>query len=244
MDIAQIGGLALALMGIALNIFFRKRSYNPVIQHSYRSCFIASQEMGDAGIRLMHANRQLYRLGVTTIRIWNKGRVPLRHGEDVKGRIVISFADNAKIIDANVIERTREDGNPANIGVRKLSETSIELKFTHLDHRDGALIDILHTSKHSHPVIRATIVGKKRPFKNAGEIKVAASWRRQDKMVEAAVRYILVPTAIITASSLHIETVLAAGAISIVGLLIAALVKTRHPKALSMRKPDEEGRKR
>ncbi len=158
-------GLLCALIGW---IFPRTQKYNLVMQSSYQAFAVVPKEMENIGVRLMLGGRQFHRLGVTILRVWNKGRLPLR-GEDVTNGITMRFADDARIIKATV-ERTARKGNPANIRTSTISEKRIGLTFTHLDPRDGAIIYILHTSKHRVPTVDGTIVGKDAPLEDAGNI--------------------------------------------------------------------------
>ncbi len=238
-------GIAVTIVISAVSWLLPKRqpSYKAVVQHSYTPLINDPYgELLKTGVRITLENRQLRRVGRTVLRIWNRGSCSLLY-EAVKKPIVISFGDDARIVVAKV-RRTSRKENPTGIRAVRLSEKKYEIKFTHLDRNDGALIYILHESRHRRPLIGGTIVGQEVPFEDLGEIE----YHRKRTPAESLSFWIsLVPSATLIVAGVAFAlsplygvsgggTVLACFGLSytIVSLLKTGRRRTNFPKSLEI----------
>ena len=94
----------------------------------------------------------------TVVTFWNDGREPIRR-EDIVDRhpLIVQLPPDREILDARVVAQTRPEIDFSY--VEDPFGPSIQLGFSHLNHRDGAAVEILHTGDPFAVEVEGAIVG-------------------------------------------------------------------------------------
>lgn len=159
LDLGRTGtiiGLVSFFLGIAVTYYFYKKSESK-IQPAYVRYDDQVIEIIDTSlqrdIKLLYKNKEVTNLVKTVLVIWNDGRKTLD-----KSHITttcppqIKFHDRATIYSWAV---KRVSNALSEVTVRRSSDAanSLELSFSHLDHCDGAVIEIYHDDTWGWPLI-------------------------------------------------------------------------------------------
>jgi hypothetical protein len=114
--------------------------------------------------------KEVERLTKTTIVLWNNGTEVLK-GESVVGSspIAASFPDDTNILSYKILKTTKEANN-FNVSRSNDSSNTLQIEFSYLDPKDGAVIELLHDSKERYPVINGTIMGHPNGFEDLGKV--------------------------------------------------------------------------
>ncbi len=105
--------------------------------------------------------REVYR---TTFIIFNKGKEPIREN-DITAPITL-YLEGGELLNEPAIKRT--SNSEVKFSAKKSGNNIIELGFKYLDHNDGAVFEVLHTSV-KHIDCEANIIGAKLAY--MGEFK-------------------------------------------------------------------------
>jgi hypothetical protein len=115
------------------------------------------------GIEVRMEGQDVPRVTRSILLIWNSGRGTIRQADVPEGApltIIVQGAD--RVLNAAVVAVTRPE-----IGFRleSVNRGELELTFHHLDHRDGATVEILHTGSDPYGLTLAgTVAGTKGRF--------------------------------------------------------------------------------
>lgn len=117
-------------------------------------------------ITILYKNNQVPRLTLTKFWIWNDGTETINGDQIVKDdQIMLSFAESDQILSANVAAFTRAV-NKVRVLIDPIQTNKCFISFDYLDSKDGARIELLHTSKIRYPKISGTIRGIPRGLKS------------------------------------------------------------------------------
>lgn len=114
-------------------------------------------------VRVTFDDRPVHRVNRSLVYIWNDGRSPVR-SEDVRQPITIALASEGSILEARILSTTRQE---VEARCRTESRDEVVLTFSHLDHRDGVCIEVVHTSTLVYDMtVSGVIVGVKGGLKH------------------------------------------------------------------------------
>lgn len=146
-DITGLAGVVLAIGSIlAAWVFYQrgKRERRPTHAVTGNRVVVGNPKRG---IEVSFRGESVPVVSRTLVVVWNEGRETIRRGdvtEDAPLTVSVNGV-NARILEASVVAVTRPE-----IGFRIDVEPprSVVLSFHHLDHKDGATIEVLHTAPH------------------------------------------------------------------------------------------------
>jgi len=174
-------GLCVGVFGL---YFFFKSRIGPrpaCVMKSIRLIGKEEQEL-PSDIKILYQGKEVPRLTLTRIWIWNSGTETIR-GNQIVEDDPFRFAFNKldRILIANVAAITRSV-NKFSITIPTGSEHEGLIAFDFIDPRDGIRIEILHTSKDRYPEILGTIRGIPKgikQFKMAGRSSIFSLYGRK-----------------------------------------------------------------
>jgi hypothetical protein len=137
--------LALAVLGIGASyVFYRKSIRSKSVVFSSSSFNLIHESLSVvSGLSIRYKERDVGRLTVNRIAIWNKGREPVRRFDIAEGdplRIEV-VSESVEILSATISQSTSKSNNFT------LTETAsgVLMSFDYLNFGDGVSIDIFHT---------------------------------------------------------------------------------------------------
>lgn len=109
-------------------------------------------------VTIKYADREISRLSKVNLVIWNRGKETITADELASGDLLrLVFEDGTEVFHPRVIKQTRPDIIKFQC-IKHSNEPAVLFQFEFLDYKDGACIEILHTSN-QRPSIRGTIRG-------------------------------------------------------------------------------------
>lgn len=165
----ELIGFGIGILGIILAIVFYLNSIiktEPAYQISAIEIINKSKNIDLHGINISYDGQEIDRLMKSTVYFWNNGKKTLRSSDIVSSnRININVIDG-EILSANIVKTSR-------IPIRFRIDKSIDIRkvnieFDFLDYRDGAAIEILHTSNVKYPFVDGVVMGAPKGLKNFG----------------------------------------------------------------------------
>ncbi|WP_136256622.1 hypothetical protein [Metallibacterium scheffleri] len=151
-------GTVLGVLGVVLSIVFYLRSKNNLRVAYLQTCelLIGGEGALPDSMEIKYKGNTVSQLWRSTFVIWNLGEVTIDGDAVVESDpLRIHFqGDSAEVLAVEVVRVTRSViGLKAAIDVKR----NIRLAFEYLDHGDGALISVLHTS--GRPILLGSIKG-------------------------------------------------------------------------------------
>lgn len=121
-------------------------------------------------VTVQFCGQNIPRLTRTLLVFWNDGEKTIP-GEDIVASdpLRLELETEDQVLAATILKVTREVCHTA-VSIDISRKNIVELKFQFLDSGDGAVVEVLHTSKNAHPTLLGTIRGLPDGFKNLGPI--------------------------------------------------------------------------
>lgn len=174
-------GTLIGIIGlVAACLFYRRSQVTPRPVYQTRGLGLVGVRdpalPGEVEIRFH--GRAVPRVTRTHIVFWNAGRATIRR-EDVvtKDPPRLVFDKDTEVLNVRIAQTTREVIG-LNVDVKADSGNEVVLSFDYLDCKDGALIEVLHTSENAHPQLLGTIRGIPKGIENLGRIQPYRTGRR------------------------------------------------------------------
>lgn len=172
--VASLIGLAGLVIGF---IFFVKSRARPRLVYQRRALqLIGSAEPALPGeVEVSYKGVTVPRLTATYIVLWNAG-IPTVRGSDVVASDPLRFVfpPGTRVLQARVVKATR----PVigfDVTANPNAPNEALLTFDFLDIRDGAVVEILHTSEERYPQVQGTIRGLPEGLRDWGRVVPAES---------------------------------------------------------------------
>lgn len=172
--VASLIGLAGLVIGF---IFFVKSRARPRLVYQRRALqLIGSAEPALPGeVEVSYKGVTVPRLTATYIVLWNAG-IPTVRGSDVVASDPLRFVfpPGTRVLQARVVKATR----PVigfDVTANPNAPNEALLTFDFLDIRDGAVVEILHTSEERYPQVQGTIRGLPEGLRDWGRVVPAGN---------------------------------------------------------------------
>lgn len=119
------------------------------IQISYADSSLPVIEKGTSvfeKLSVHYDNEQIERLTVTRVAIWNSGNEEIEESRFVNGKsISLHCDDNAKILDAKIIQETDSDNQ---FRIADCLDHEIKLSMDYMNPKDGVVVQVIHTGSY------------------------------------------------------------------------------------------------
>jgi hypothetical protein len=152
-----LGTLAI-LISIVIYLWSRERSVLSYTQYGERLLGLTTSGL-PKDVTVQFRGSDIPRLTRTIVWFWNDGEKPfLRENLVAHDRLRLQMRDDGHILAATVLKQAR---NVCMFDVSLCSQTQKEIfvAFAFLDKKDGAVIEILHTSEQKFLDLRGTVIG-------------------------------------------------------------------------------------
>jgi hypothetical protein len=153
-------GFAVGVIGLALAWKWRPRPPRPVFQsQGFKIIESGGIKSFDEGIEVTYKGQPVPLLTSSILVFWNDGLGPIKKDDIVDTDPIRCYVrDGARMLRTTVRSVSNE-----NIGFKKVEReerpNEVELKFDHLNARDGVVLEILHTSDELRPKVAGSIIG-------------------------------------------------------------------------------------
>jgi hypothetical protein len=161
LSLAWVGSI-LGIFGILISIIFyiysRQRGLLRYAQSGDRLLGLTAAGLPE-GVTVMYRGDNIPRLTRTIFWLWNDGEKTFRRSDLVANdRLRLEISGVGGILTAKVLKQAR-DVCDFDVVLDPEDPTKILISFEFLDKKDGAVLEILHSSDHYLMKIRGTIVG-------------------------------------------------------------------------------------
>lgn len=165
-SVAGIVGAILAIIGL-IALWKSRIGARPVVQITSRRLIGPVRQELPSEVQVRYENQPVPRLSSSRVVFWNAGNATITGDQVVQDDPVRLELADGEILEAVVVKPSRE---VIKFQVNKHSEPHVAtISFDYLDgKKDGAVIDILHTSKSLNPEVRGTIRGVPSGIKRVG----------------------------------------------------------------------------
>lgn len=186
-------GIVSFVIGIVSLVIAIRQSNNKRIVYSYSTVnLIGKSQTAIENLSVKYKNEEIHDLSRTVVSFWNDGRGAVSKDDIAEGSdLIIKCCNEARILDVSVIERT-DDRNLVRIG--DFDQSKIPIIFDHLDSKDGANIQVIHTGDK----ITLDFLGKLR----GGDKKILHVEDRPQEQYISAVLIFLIPSVIAVLAAL------------------------------------------
>lgn len=142
--ITTLLGLIAAIISIYTWFDRKKKKEISYYKNSYKIIDIG--QVLTSSLKLLYKEKEIKDLVITKYAIWNSGDEVLNSSDIVVSKPLQINIDNedAKILDAKIIQRTDECNN---FLIEEQEEKYIKIKFDYIDLKDGIVIQIIHTGE-------------------------------------------------------------------------------------------------
>ncbi len=162
----------MGILGLGFGVYQIARRTGPrlVYQHRGQRLIEADGGLLPQEVVVYFDGKEVPRLSLSEIVIWNAGKAPLR-GNDIShlDPIALSFGSDGEILKANIEKRSRS-ANSLELHLFEDEKNKLSISFEFLDHNDGAYIRVLHSGDRLTPRCSATIVGLPKGLEYYGRI--------------------------------------------------------------------------
>lgn len=121
-------------------------------------------------IKVSYRGQDIPRLTRTLVVFWNAGEKTILSEDVIKtDPLRLKFKEDSQVLAATVLKCSRDVNQiQATLGAQLKNE--VTLNFAFLDSRDGAVIEVLHTSEDPHSEFQGTVRGLPKGIHNLGSI--------------------------------------------------------------------------
>ena len=151
-------GILAILISIVIYLWSRERSVLSYTQYGERLLGLTTSGL-PKDVTVQFRGSDIPQLTRTIVWFWNDGEKPfLRENLVAHDRLRLQMRDHGHILAATVLKQAR---NVCMFDVSLCSQTQKEIfvSFAFLDKKDGAVIEILHTSEQKFLDLRGTVIG-------------------------------------------------------------------------------------
>ncbi len=163
----------LGLIGCIATYFLTRQRTCLIFAHTGERLLGLSSGGLPADISVQYQGEDIPRLTRSVLIFWNSGEKTISR-EDIAETDPLRFSigNDGEVLSATVLKSTRDVSN-INIKPNTAIPNHVQLDFSFLDPGDGAVVEILHTSKESEPDFLGTVRGLPKGMKNAGRATTA-----------------------------------------------------------------------
>ena len=176
----------IGIIGFGLAIYQHFKSTGPMLCFQYIGQRLIDGEKAllPKNVVVQYDGKQVKRLSLSQIIIWNEGKAAIR-GQDIveTDPVRFCFGDDTEILSVQ-IEKTTRRANDCSLHAHQDKLGCLIYKFGFLDHKDGVLIRVLHTGQVTKPTCFGTIIGLPRGIKFLGKVPaqtLTSSYARVDE---------------------------------------------------------------
>ena len=168
----------LGLIGCIATYFLTRQRTCLVFAHTGERLLGLSSGGLPAGISVQYLEEDIPRLTRSVLIFWNSGEKTISR-EDIAEADPLRFSigNDGEVLSTTILKSTRDVSN-INIKPDPAIPNHVQLDFSFLDPGDGAVVEILHTSKESEPNFLGTVRGLPKGIKNVGKT-TTATYRNQ-----------------------------------------------------------------
>lgn len=122
------------------------------------------------GIVVEYVGLSIPRLTKTVLVLWNSGEATVS-GSDIveKDPLRLAVGDDGEILSVAVLKASRPVNDFQVLPTRSLVRNEVRISFDYLDSKDGAVIEVLHTSSDRKPLIKGNVRGLPHGVKHLGQ---------------------------------------------------------------------------
>lgn len=165
-------GIVIGVLGVLLTV--RPLRPRPVFQSQGFTLIEGPLEPLNEKLHVYYDGERIDRVSITRVVFWNDSRSDFSGSRVVSTDPIQCSIDGGRVLSVRVIGATRE-ASEFEAEVVPGDKASVRLKFDYLDQQDGALIELLHTSRILHPRMSGVIRGVPRGIKDLGRSSRAFS---------------------------------------------------------------------
>ncbi len=147
-------------------IFYLKSKYKTELSYQIDSEIMIEEVQKD--INIMFKEKAVERITKTYIYLWNSGRKTINSSDIVKSEGLKIRLLDGEILSVGINKVIRKE-NSFNIEFDNYRRQESEITFEFIDAKDGAVIEIIHTST-MQPILNGTIMGMPKGLSNKGLI--------------------------------------------------------------------------
>lgn len=167
--------IGIASVVIALIVYFKSRQRTN-FSYSYRGDRLLGTATDGlpAEITVQFRGENIPRLTRSLVVFWNSGDKTLLDADIVNSDpLCLAIGEDGEILSISLLKSSR-DVNEISITRSPINKHEAYLHFAFLDSRDGAVVEILHTSETRTPSLTGTLRGLPKGMKNLGKIAYKA----------------------------------------------------------------------
>lgn len=190
----NIFATALGVLGVFLSVFFyRKSKKNKAPTYIVRTINLMTKRIRNIDIlQVLYAGQNISNLSVTKIAFWNAGKETIDKSDIACiSPIKIEIKPEYEMLDANILFQK----NKSNNFKIELSEDkkNISINFDYLDHKEGAVIQILHTGNENEDISISGSIKTVKAIKRCGQSVVFMSkfLNKTDAIATKVSRYVI-----------------------------------------------------
>jgi hypothetical protein len=240
-DALGLVGVLIGIIGVIVGVAYGRAHGRPVFKQSGNRVVTASP---DKRITVQYAGDDVPRVTRTRIAIWNAGRRPL-NSSDIADDYPIRFrfgGEQVRVLDVATL-RTSDEANKFR-AIRDDGNSAVLISIDYLEHRQGGVIEVTHTSDGWGATASGKIKGVPRGIREARLPKPPSSPVQAFLAVIVIIPLFIVVVALFELPLLFIWDVLEnlllqivlTGIIALIAaaLVVAVVQRYREPRALSL----------
>lgn len=185
LKIITVISFVVGLFGLLYAYILHKKSWvvaKPAYQ--YKSVKLLDKESkglpGD--IEVLYKNDPIERLTRTFVVFWNDGKKTIERGKiSEKEPLLIRFPEDSKILSARIVKSVKI-ANDIELFEDARKGNEVGITFDYIDHGDGVVIELLHTSEEEAPIFYGQIKEVPNGIVNFGDFILESLYQKSTKL--------------------------------------------------------------